>query len=104
MFDYSSACEHADTKCIGSRRVRHLVITLVNKPPGAGQFTGNDSEEEVKSFAFFPAPINQPIRRHEVLPVQVPDLKDSIVPLGIGSQVLQFAHRILEPSEVALLW
>lgn len=103
MFDYSSARQHADTKRIGSWRIWHLVITLVNKPPRARQFTGNDSEEEVKSFAFLPASINHALRRHEVLPIQIPDLKNGIVPFGISSQLLQFTYRILEPSEVALL-
>jgi len=60
-------------------------------------------EEQVKSLSFFPSSINHALRRHEVLAIQIPDLKDSIVPLGISSQLLQFADRILESSEVALL-
>ena len=103
MFDYSSSREYADSECIGAWRIGHLVITFINKSPRARQFTGNDSEEEVKPISFLPASIDQAVCRHEVLPIQVPYLEDGIVPFGVSGQLLQFTYRILESSEVALL-
>jgi hypothetical protein len=102
-FDHAPARQHADPERVGSRRVGHLVVALVDEPPGPGQPAGDDGKEQVKPLAFLPAPVDHPVSPQEVLPVQVPDLEDGVVPLRIGSQLLQFAHRFGKPPEVAFL-
>jgi hypothetical protein len=57
MLSYCSPRQHANPKGIRPRRFRHLIVAFINEPPRAGQFAGNDGEEQVKSPAFFSAPM-----------------------------------------------